>query len=734
MALHLLYLTIMQQPSTHYFSRFKGILLAIFALILLNLTQVFLILYNAKRLESDALSINLAGRQRMLSQNLTKNLLQIQLAVANDKPLPALLESLRTNYNLFNTTLTAFEIGDIVTDAAGNKKYLPATKLSSTTAPVEKGIQLWNPLKQSIQSVLHSPLPFPDNRLNEAVDLAVNTNIELLKNMNLLTVGLEEDSKKIASQWRWTQLAVVFSLIVLLLFLIHNFFYNIRKSDEIIINKNKILEDSLLEQQKIKNQLQQNLVESAVILSTVNQGLLLIDSKYTISNQHSLELEKMFRQNEFQGFSFLNILKRVLTDKDFHVARDFLEMMFDPTKKEKMLLKINPLTESEIHFQEKNATFTTKYFQFNFKRIYNETKITQIFISITDISNQVVLEKQLKESNEHKQKQFELLKDIIHIKPSQMELFLNRIDFECLEINKSLKAEDFIGTSMGDVQSGILRTLLQTIYTKIHTLKGHATTLRINRFIEIFHHFEEVIYKNKNRPKLSGEDFLGIARSLSELKKTQTECRQMLSLLVQHQQIEVPENMEFRRLLPQFDDAFSLLENLVFELSEKTNKKAKLVFKTTYQYTTRPIPTDILFDIITQLIRNSFAHGIETQEERVAKGKQPIAQIYVHLTLDELNRRSITYVDDGDGINKEKLYHKIVEQNLATYEQLENFTETEILNKLFQSGLSTVDEVSHYSGRGLGLTIVKQIIDKLDGLIFIHNNAGNSLQFSLTLP
>jgi hypothetical protein len=722
-----------------FFSRFKIIILGIIALFLLNLSVIFILYYTNLEGETNRSLINIAGRQRKLSQEITKNIAFIKLGIQTEQS----KADLKKTTDLFNKTLEGFNEGRTLEDTSGKRITISATQDPKAREILKSILDLWNPIHESLTKSFHN---------NQDIQSLLNTMVIENKKIETLandfTDAIEYNAKKQKQLFDIIQTVILIILLSIFLLILYYFFNNIRKSDLQITEQNKELELSLTEQRNIKTALERNLIESQVILNTVPQGLLLIDSKYQISAQHSNELAAMFRQEVFHGFSFLNILKRVLTDNDFQISRDFLELLFNPTKKEKTLTKINPLIEAEIHFQENNASFSTKYYQFQFKRVFNKDIIENVFISISDITNQVLLERQLKESNEEKEKQFSILRDIIQVNPNQLNDFLQKVDTEVTEINAMLKAEDFIGVTMGNIQTGVLRKLLQTIFTKTHALKGYSSALGIEIFTTTIHQFEEVVYRTKNRPKLSGEDFLGITKSLADIKNTLTSARDLFDKLGKHQNPEkialsavnsaetsnAQANASTFGLSKDYLERMYLLEQLVLELNAKTNKKAKLIFKINKQYSANPIPIDSVFDIIAQFIRNSFAHGIETEAERTMLNKNNIAEITIFFGIDEEGRRNIIYKDDGGGINPENLSNMLIQNQVFTPEQLKEMSEPEILNTIFKSGLSTSDAVDEIAGRGVGLDVVKQRVFDLNGSIYMHNTQGQSLQFNLIFP
>jgi two-component system, chemotaxis family, sensor kinase CheA len=141
-----------------------------------------------------------------------------------------------------------------------------------------------------------------------------------------------------------------------------------------------------------------------------------------------------------------------------------------------------------------------------------------------------------------------------------------------------------------------------------------------------------------------------------------------------------------------------------------------------------------LRDVLTHLVRNSLDHGIERPEEREAAGKPRRGT----LTLEVLPRGGgnveVTVSDDGRGVDLEQVRRTAAARGIASEAELEDWSEAELLGLLFESGFSTRREVTALSGRGLGLPIVKEKVDRLGGGVTIEHRPGHGATFRLVLP
>ncbi|HKQ88461.1 MAG TPA: chemotaxis protein CheW, partial [Candidatus Acidoferrales bacterium] len=142
---------------------------------------------------------------------------------------------------------------------------------------------------------------------------------------------------------------------------------------------------------------------------------------------------------------------------------------------------------------------------------------------------------------------------------------------------------------------------------------------------------------------------------------------------------------------------------------------------------------DSLADPISHLVRNAADHGIESPAERKAAGKPPQGVIRLDAFHDG-DQVVIEIFDDGRGLDRQKIVRRAIERLLMTQEESERLNEAEILQLIFTPGLSTADEVTEISGRGVGMDVVKSTVESLKGNIQIRSEAGKGTTFRLLVP
>lgn len=184
---------------------------AVLLFILLDLSVLLINYQIAYQVSRDAVAINLAGRQRMLSQRMTKALLQLEHAENVDRA--ASEQEFRKAMLAFDQTLNAFEHGGMTTGGTGQPEALQAVQGRSSKL-VAKADVLWSPIRAAILHHALDPSPIPSDTLAQARLLLLQNNLPLLELMNDLTSELEQDSRDRANLLRTTQ-TLIFLLALL---------------------------------------------------------------------------------------------------------------------------------------------------------------------------------------------------------------------------------------------------------------------------------------------------------------------------------------------------------------------------------------------------------------------------------------------------------------------------------------------------------------------------------------
>ena len=142
---------------------------------------------------------------------------------------------------------------------------------------------------------------------------------------------------------------------------------------------------------------------------------------------------------------------------------------------------------------------------------------------------------------------------------------------------------------------------------------------------------------------------------------------------------------------------------------------------------------DALAEPLTHLVRNAVDHGIEPAEERIAAGKPARGTVYLN-AYHQAAQVVIEVRDDGRGIYLDRVRAQAVERGIMTAEELNRLTEQETLNLIFEPGFSTATRVTEVSGRGVGMDIVRTVLDRLKGAVQVLTTPGQGTTFQLRVP
>lgn len=176
---------------------------------------------------------------------------------------------------------------------------------------------------------------------------------------------------------------------------------------------------------------------------------------------------------------------------------------------------------------------------------------------------------------------------------------------------------------------------------------------------------------------------------------------------------------------------FHKMNRIVRDMSKKLNKAVELQIIGEETEVDKNI-IDHISDPLMHLVRNSLDHGIEENEERLALGKPEVGKI----TLEAKNAGGDVYIivkDDGQGLDREKIYEKAKRQGLTTKPESE-LSDKEIFSYILLPGFSTNESVTEYSGRGVGMDVVKKNIDSIGGTISIESEKGKGSKISIKIP
>lgn len=186
-------------------------------------------------------------------------------------------------------------------------------------------------------------------------------------------------------------------------------------------------------------------------------------------------------------------------------------------------------------------------------------------------------------------------------------------------------------------------------------------------------------------------------------------------------------------LMQPFTSLFEQFPKMVRDISHSLSKKINLSVEGGDIEVDRRILEEMK-DPLIHLLRNSIDHGIELPEERQKSGKNPQGSIVLSATQKSGNQVEICIMDDGKGINIAGVKNMALKNGLITQKEAQEISDHDAIMLIFKSGLSTSAIITELSGRGLGLGIVLEKVEKLGGQLNVESKAGQGTTFKITLP
>jgi chemosensory pili system protein ChpA (sensor histidine kinase/response regulator) len=237
------------------------------------------------------------------------------------------------------------------------------------------------------------------------------------------------------------------------------------------------------------------------------------------------------------------------------------------------------------------------------------------------------------------------------------------------------------------------------------------------------------------------DDFNILARRISEVTADISESMTQLSGSIRHSHEDMShlaqltlgmrDEIARARMVP-IGTPFTRFRRATREMARATGKEVTLV--TSGEHT--EVDTGVverLVDPLVHLVRNAVYHGIEPAAVRVSKGKPAAGTIYLH-AAHRGNAVLIEVEDDGAGLDVEKIRAKAVERGLIRPEVARSLSESEVIKFIFMPGFSTADQVGDQAGRGVGMDVVKRVIESMNGHIDVESIRDVGTKFTLSLP
>lgn len=697
--------------------KYRAIIIAVTIFAICDIGVMGTNFYSSFQIAESAVSINLSGRQRMLSQRTTKALLLLQDDIGRGAGVVngdiASLNELRFVVPLFNETLRGFRDGATVRGGDLRPVFLVQVETPASEDFVRETYEIWEPYLEKLRPLflrtdgtvkidyvenekVNYANSFNEAELAAAVTYARENNLKILNLMNDLTTDLETVADQRAVRLRIIQL-------VGLTIALFNVIYTLFKSISDLVRGDR----ELTKARK----------ETTEILSTVKEGLFLIDREHKLGSQFSESLSTVLRRNVEPEMPFLPILKSMVPQAVYDNTRDYIELLFGDRVKESLVADLNPLNEVEV---EDNLG-VKRYLNFNFNRVLEGGAISHLLVTVQDVTERVSLERQLDEAKDRSRKEVEVLLNLLQKEPEMLHQFFNTTKGVLEQINERLRNDD-------STQEGRMH-LLAFIMRAIHGIKGEAAALGAEMFESYAHGFEQELSVMRDRGEVRGEDFVRITVLLDGFYERLTSLSGIITRSAAKAKDHTPSAVSVEE---QTELSFKEnIEPLIRRIATDSGRDVSVVFDIA---DIGSLPKRIvreLNSIAIQLVRNAVKHGIETPQEREAHGKprQGLIQIACHASDATADQYEFFVRDDGCGISVARIREKLVSSGQMAEEQAKRLSAKELIMKIFEPGFSTASEADRDAGRGVGMDVISEKVLKINGRLVLDSKVGEFTEF-----
>ena len=269
------------------------------------------------------------------------------------------------------------------------------------------------------------------------------------------------------------------------------------------------------------------------------------------------------------------------------------------------------------------------------------------------------------------------------------------------------------------------RKTLRVETERVDNIMNLVGELVVNRasFSQLVNSFREAYREILEMKKLDKQEMITLRQLALEFEESTTELSRVSN--------ELQEGVMRVRMVS-INQLFARFPRMVRDLAHKMNKEVNLIVTGKETELDKSVIEEI-GDPLIHIIRNSIDHGLESPEERKKKGKPKQGTLNIS-AYHQGNQVIIEVSDDGRGIDFSKIKSRMESSGEITALEAERLTERDMISFLFKPGVSLAEKVSHVSGRGVGLDIVKRNIDKLKGSIEVVTELGKGSSFIIKLP
>ena len=665
--------------------KYRDLLFAILLFIVLDLGILFFNFYASIQLERDASRINTAGELRMLTQQITKSLLTLQVEKKGELPMQTSMAQLNQGTTGFVQGLAALQ-KSFAKDSEFTIFGINPDDLRDTLRKLERE---WTPLLDVIQPVIaSSESSLEDTEI--AVTKAVARNIRLMALSDDMAQGVEAAAKTKTERMRQIQVIAIVLALMNFVYIVFKFLRRLNSSDRIAEIARREVDD---------------------ILQAVSEGLLLVKADGSVGTQLSASVKKIFMREIKPGMNFRQLLREILTPVQAEEAESYLELLFNPKVKPALLTQLDPLQNVQISTPG-DGSAKPRFVTFQFTQVREGLLVKELLVTVFDVTQKVLLERELIATQESAKSDVDDLIRVLEQEPTMLQDFLHSARAKLAELNENMRV---VGASPRDYKA-----LVDGAANLVHGIKGEGAALSLTGVSRQAHVMENALAPLLKRRDLSGEDLISV---VFELSRVQDHVERMYKVF---QRIGKPTFTELNSQPCLMDAMVANLRTLSERIALSLGKQVEL----TAHLSDVELPPEIervLREALPQLVRNAVVHGIESPSDRKKLRKSPVGQLRLDIGRADDGLIEVTVTDDGRGIDVLQVRQRVAQMQPNS----SRLTDTQVLGFIFDAHFSTASEVTEHAGRGVGLSLVRQIAEKAGAKLRVITHPNISTQFVL---
>jgi HPt (histidine-containing phosphotransfer) domain-containing protein len=691
----------MNSQTSGWLGKYRDLVIAIALFLLLDLGVLLFNIQATRQIEADTRLISAGGELRMYSQQLTKSLLTLQNETTAGLPNQTSMAQIAESHKAFGQALGQLRFAFL--PAGPEQAVEPAGEPGRSDPEARERLQkladYWEPLERVVAPLLATPNPGAVD-VEIAATKFVGRNIRLTLLADDLTQYLETSAIERASLLRNIQLAAILLALLNFIFIVVKFVRRLRASDRVA--------EAAREQ-------------TARILGTVHEGLFLMARDGRIGEQRSASLDTLFGRPLRADENLRELLRTLVAPAVFEAAEQYIELLFNDRIRAALLEQLNPLHEVEIAAPAGSSPHP-RCLRFEFEQVREAGRVAALLVTVFDVSERVRLARALANAEQRAKTEMGIVLGILDQDPGLLTEFVAAAQTRLEQINASLQTVR--------AEAGAYAELVERLLRAVHGLKGEATMLSLERVAHEAHVCEDGLIRLRKRGDLSGEDFIPVAVAINAIGEQVAQVKAVLARMRQFAGRDEPDRpnaaLAFSPLLRQIE---KLAQRVAADLNKRVRFEASVP-----ELAALPEGFGRLFqEAAPQLVRNAVVHGIEPAEERVRAGKPAEGTVRVEIRPQGDGALSLVVRDDGRGISVPALRRRLVEGGFKPADEVERMDDQEIVAALFQTEVSTAEEITPHAGRGVGLNVVSDLASRVGARLHIASRPNGYTEFIVSM-